>query len=119
MFIERWSIEVTFEEAKKYLSVESSRNRKKESVLRSFPLLMGLFSLTSLWYFNRFKEQPKIVTQQEWYQKKEATFADALKSMRKEIWDKNLFSMSRKTDDMIKIPREFMTFISESLAGVS
>ena len=47
-FVQRWGIEVTFEESKRFLAVESTRNRKKESVLRSFPLLMGLFSLISL-----------------------------------------------------------------------
>lgn len=102
-FVERWTIEVTFEESKRFLAVESTRNRKKESVLRSFPLLMGLFSLISLWYFNRFKEQP--------------TFADAINAMRKDIWDLNLSSMFAKNHDMKKIPRSFMAFLSDSLVG--
>jgi DDE superfamily endonuclease len=116
-FVERWTIEVTFEESKRFLAVESTRNRKKESVLRSFPLLMGLFSLISLWYFKRFKQQPKVTTAQDWYQKNQPTFADAIKTMRKEIWDQNLFSMFTKNHDMQKMPKAFMAFLSDSLAG--
>ena len=116
-FVQRWGIEVTFEESKRFLAVESVRNRKKESVLRSFPLLMGLFSLISLWYFDRFKERAKVTTAQDWYQKDQPTFADAIKAMRKEIWDLNLFSMLPKNNDIKKISRPFMAFLSDSLVG--
>ena len=116
-FVERWSIEITFEESKRFLQVESTRNRKKESVLRSFPLLMGLFSLISLWYFNRFKERPEVTTAQDWYPKTQPTFADAIKAMRKEIWNQNLFSMFAKNHNMQKIPKTFLAFLSDSLVG--
>lgn len=116
-FVERWGIEVTFEESKRFLAVESTRNRKRESVLRSFPLLMGLFSLISLWYFDRSKERAKVTTAQDWYKKDQPTFADAIKAMRKEIWDLNLFSMLPKNNDIKKIPRPFMAFLSDSLVG--
>ena len=115
--VERWTIEITFEESKRFLAVESTRNRKKKSVLRSFPLLMGLFSLISLWYFDRFKKQPKVSTAQDWYQKQQPTFADAIKAIRKEIWNQNLFSMFIKNHNMQKIPRTFMVFLSDSLVG--
>ncbi len=116
-FVERWGIEVTFEESKRFLAVESMRNRKKVSVLRSFPLLMGLFSLISLWYFDRFKERVKVTTAQDWYKKGQPTFADAIKAIRKEIWDLNLFSMLPKNNDFKKISKPFMAFLSDSLVG--
>jgi hypothetical protein len=116
-FVERWTIEVTFAESKRFLAVESTRNRKKESVLRSFPLLMGLFSLISLWYFDRFKDQPEVTTAQSWYRKEQPTFADAIKAMRKDIWDLNLFSMFTKNNNIKKTPRTFMAFLSDSLVG--
>ena len=116
-FVERWTIEVTFEESKRFLGTESTRNRKKQSVLRSFPLLMGLFSLISLWYFDRFKERPEVSTAQSWYHKEQPTFADAIGAMRKDIWDLNLFSMLPKNNNIKKIPRAFMAFLSDSLVG--
>jgi len=116
-FVERWTIEVTFEESKRFLGTESTRNRKKQSVLRSFPLLMGLFSLISLWYFDRFKERPEVSTAQSWYHKEQPTFADAIKAMRKDIWDLNLFSMLPKNNNIKKIPKTFMAFLSDSLVG--
>lgn len=116
-FVERWTIEVTFEESKRFLAVESTRNRKRESVLRSFPLLMGLFSLISLWYFDRFKKRPEVTTAQDWYPKTQPTFADAIKAIRKDIWNQNLFSMFTKNHNIKKIPRTFMAFITDSLVG--
>ena len=116
-FVERWTIEITFAESKRFLAVESTRNRKKNSVLRSFPLLMGLFSLISLWFFDRSKQLPKVITAEPWYQKTQPTFADAIKAIRKEIWNQNLFSMFTKNHNMQKIPKTFMAFISDSLVG--
>jgi len=116
-FVERWTIEVTFEESKRFLAVESTRNRKRESVLRSFPLLMGLFSLISLWYFDRCKERPEVTTAQDWYPKTQPTFADAIKAIRKDIWNQNLFSMFTKNHNIKKIQKTFIAFISDSLVG--
>lgn len=116
-FVERWTIEVTFEESKRFLAVESTRNRKKESVLRSFPLLMGLFTLISLWYFDRFKKHAEVTTAQSWYRKDQPTFADAIKAIRKDIGDSKFFSMFPKNNNIKKIPRAFMAFIFDSLVG--
>lgn len=46
----RWNIEVTFQEAKEHLGVESTRNWCKQSVLRSFPCLLGLYSIVVLMF---------------------------------------------------------------------
>jgi hypothetical protein len=116
LFVQRWSIEVTFEEARKFLAIESTRNRKKESVIRSFPFLLGLFSVISLWYFQTFKEHNHTIAQEEWYTKTEPTFADAINAIRHQLWSSSIFSMSTKTDNMIKIDASFVEFITESLA---
>lgn len=116
LFVERWSIEVTFEEARRFLQIESTRNRKKESVTRSFPFLLGLFSFISLWYFQHIKDHKETILQEPWYQKTEPTFADAITTIRAELWRTSIFSMSTKNDNMIKIAGSFVEFITESLA---
>jgi hypothetical protein len=44
----RWNIEVTFEEARAWLGLETTRHWCKQSVLRVVPLLLGLFTAVSL-----------------------------------------------------------------------
>jgi hypothetical protein len=46
----RWSIETTFQEMRFYLSLETTRSRTKNTVLRSAPCLSGLYSVVSLCY---------------------------------------------------------------------
>ena len=47
-FVMRWSIEVTFEETRAHLGVETQRQWSDKAIARTTPLLMGLFSLTTL-----------------------------------------------------------------------
>lgn len=116
LFVERWSIEVTFEEARKFLRIESTRNRKKESVTRSFPLLLGLFSIISIWYFHTVKDHAHEITQEEWYVKEQPTFVDAINAVRNELWEKSISSISIKKHNMIEIPVPIFAFMTKCLA---
>ena len=44
-FVLRWNIEVTFEETRAHLGVETQRQWSDKAIARTTPLLMGLFSL--------------------------------------------------------------------------
>lgn len=46
-FAARWNIEVTFQEVRAHLGMHTPRQRCRQSVLRTAPLLMGLFSVVS------------------------------------------------------------------------
>jgi hypothetical protein len=116
LFVARWSIEVTFEEAKKYLALESTRNRSQAAVTRSFPLLLGLFSFIAFWYFKeRSKNHPQ-PQQQSWYPKAHPTFQDAFFAIRQELWSQSIFSKSRKRQNMTELPDHFIGFLAASLA---
>lgn len=91
LYIDRWSIEVTFEEVREHLGVETQRQWSEKAIQRTTPILIGLYSLVCL-MAKRLNEIKKIdVENTAWYQKEVATFADLLKAVRMELWRDNLF----------------------------
>jgi hypothetical protein len=46
--MKRWSLEVTFEESRAHLGIETQRQWSDLATLRSTPLLFGLYSLVTL-----------------------------------------------------------------------
>ncbi len=47
-YIHRWNIEVTFQEARVHLGIETQRQWTKRAVERTTPCLFGLFTLVVL-----------------------------------------------------------------------
>jgi hypothetical protein len=47
-FVLRWQLEVTFEEARAHLGIETQRQWSELAILRTTPGLLGLFSLVTL-----------------------------------------------------------------------
>src|SRR5437016_9296938 len=47
-FMKRWSLEVTFEEGRAHLGIETQRQWADQAIERSTPLLFGLYSLVTL-----------------------------------------------------------------------
>ena len=87
----RWNIEVTFEEVRAWLGLESTRHWCKQSVLRVFPMLMGLFTAVSLiWQELSDSGHPVILHNTPCYTKKAMTFADALFAVRRAIWERQV-----------------------------
>jgi hypothetical protein len=46
--MKRWSLEVTFEESRAHLGIETQRQWSDPAIERSTPLLFGLYSLVTL-----------------------------------------------------------------------
>jgi len=81
----RWSIEVTFQEAKGRLGFEDPQNRCERAVQRTAPMALWAYSITVLWYL---AEQPRValLPAVPWYQKSVPAFSDMLAAIRREIW---------------------------------
>jgi hypothetical protein len=47
-FVKRWNIEVTLEESRAHLGVETRRQLRDAAIERTTPVLFGLFCLVSL-----------------------------------------------------------------------
>lgn len=90
LYIRRWNLEVTFEEVREHLGVETQRQWSDKAIARTTPILMGLYTIVCL-ICNRLQEETPIeVAQTAWYKKKDATFSDLLKTVRKILWKDNL-----------------------------
>ena len=85
-FILRWNVEVTFEEARAHLGLETQRQWSDLAIARTTPLILGLFSLVTLWAYQLTKDKPFPLRTSAWYVKQEPTFSDALALVRRHIW---------------------------------
>jgi hypothetical protein len=47
-YVNRWQMEVTFQEARQHLGVESQRQWSDRAIARTTPVLLGLYSLVTL-----------------------------------------------------------------------
>ena len=100
-FVLRWNIEVTFAETRAHLGVETQRQWSDKAIARTTPLLMALFSILVLVAI-KMHETKKLLVQEttSWYDKKgELTLADIVMAIRRSIWVKMYFSMSKNHEN--------------------
>jgi hypothetical protein len=114
-FVQRWQLEVTFEEARRHLGVETQRQWSDLAIGRTTPVLLGLFSLVTLFAQQRFAGPTASIRQAAWYPKARPTFSDALALLRREVWAHQAFSRSASEPDLIKVPRQFVEHLTRTL----
>jgi hypothetical protein len=115
-FVSRWQLEVTFQEVRAHLGVETQRQWSDLAIMRTTPALLGLFSLVTLWTHDLAAETPLIPATAAWYPKRHCTFSDAIAAVRREIWHHQVSFMSRCHRDSIKIPRQLWHRAANALA---
>src|SRR5436309_10753014 len=81
-FVRRWQVEVTFQEVRKSLGVESQRQWADQAIARTTPCLLALFSLVTLLADQLARQDSLPPRQDAWYRKLRPTFADALAAVR-------------------------------------
>lgn len=116
-FVMRWQVEVTFEEARRHLGVETQRQWSDKAIARTTPLLLGLFSwITLLAHAFDSSGHPIAVRQSAWYTKPLPTFSDALALVRHQLWSSlPTFPISGENPDIIKVSRPFFASLVETL----
>jgi hypothetical protein len=87
----RWPIETTFQEVRGHLGFETTRQHVANSVLRTAPCLLGLFSVVCLIFATHAQRHRVALRQRPWYHKDEPTFADAMATVRRLFWQHTLF----------------------------
>ena len=90
-FTGRWSIEVTFQEVRAYLGVETTRGWIQRTVLRAEPCLFGLYSVVALWYA-ALPERDRQNPVPTWKGKATVTFSDAITLVRRDLWARRIFA---------------------------
>jgi hypothetical protein len=68
-FVPRWNIEVTFEELRAHLGVETQRQWSDRAIERTTPCLFGLFSLVTIMAVHMVTDGQLPVVQTAWYRK--------------------------------------------------
>jgi hypothetical protein len=115
-FVSRWQVEVTFEEVRAHLGVETQRQWSDKAILRTTPILLGLYSIIALWTHDLAKARKLKPRSAAWYPKSVLTFSDAIAAVRREIWAHQISSMSRPHRDTIEIPRLIWHRMQNALA---
>src|SRR5579864_4154566 len=95
LYSSRWNIEVTFEETRALLGLETTRHWCRQSVLRVTPLVFGLFTAVALLWSKLPKCQRRCQSDTPCYRKQTLTFADALFAVRSELWRQSLLVRPR------------------------
>ena len=120
-FVLRWNIEVTFEETRAHLGIETQRQWSDKAIARTTPLLMVLLSILVLVAI-KIHTTKKLLVQEatSWYDKKgELTLADIIMIIRRSIWVKMYFSMSKNhknNTDSLKITEKNANLLIYQLA---
>lgn len=108
-FVLRWQIEVTFQEVRVHLGVETQRQWSDLAIARTTPILLGLFSWVTVVAHLLCQEHQQPVRQAAWYPKQRPTFSDAIGWVRFHLWHSTgTFCMSPSEPDIAKIPRSFI-----------
>jgi hypothetical protein len=104
-FVRRWTMEVTCEEARAPLGLETQRQWNDRAIARTTPALLSLYSVITLIAHLLIEKGASRVRSTAWYAKSDPTFSDAIALVRRHLWDHLPFSTSQQETDMMKIPR--------------
>ena len=107
----RWSVEVTFEESRAHLGLETQRQWSDQAIARTTPVLLALFSLVTLLALRLSQDGqiPGPVT--AWYHKAEPTFADCLALVRRHLWCARYLVNSTPQPEFMQLPREVLDLL--------
>ena len=116
-FVLRWQLEVTFQEVRTQLGVETQRQWSDLAIARTTPILLGLFSWTALAAHALQKHHPITQRTAAWYAKPSPTFVDAIALARRHLWlASEGFSLSAASTDTQELPATLYHRMVDSLA---
>jgi hypothetical protein len=104
-FVRRWQVEVTFQEVRKTLGVETQRQWTQQAIARTTPCLLALFSVVTLLADRLARRGTLPLPQDAWYRKARPTFTDALAAVRQHYWRHRGFRLSSRKNQVGKLPR--------------
>ncbi len=124
-FVLRWQLEVTpyqvrgrlFQEVRTHLGVETQRQWSDLAIARTTPVLLGIFSWTTLAAHGLQKQRPMTQRRAAWYDKPLPTFVDAIALVRRHLWlESEGFSTSAVDPDTQELPVALYHRLVDSLA---
>jgi hypothetical protein len=107
----RWSVEVTFEEARAHLGFETQRQWSEQAIARTSPVLLALSSLVTVLALRLSQGGQIPVPVTAWYHKTEPTFADCLALVRRHLWRARYLVNSTAEADNMQFPQEALELL--------
>jgi hypothetical protein len=114
-FVGRWDIEVTFEETREHLGLETPRGRTQNTVLRVEPSLFLLYSLVVYWY-TQIAPTAGTKIRYSWHGKQSITFSDAMIAVRRSVWEHYLFQQPTLNGCFVKLHATAKKLVFDALA---
>ena len=109
--------EVTFQDVRTHLGVETQRQWSDLAIARTTPVLLGLFSWTTLAAHALQKQRPMTQRRTAWYDKPSPTFVDAIALVRRHLWlASEGFSLSAAAPNVQELPASLYHRMVDSLA---
>lgn len=119
IFVLRWNVEVTFEETRRHMGVETQRQWSDPAIARTTPVLMGLFSLVCLMACRLLENGDLPVRHAAWYKKSDAAFSDVLAFVRRTIWAKKYFVNSKSCNERFELSLQDCEALLDQLAATA
>ena len=116
-YLLRWQVEVTFEELRAHLGMETQRQWSERAIARTTPALFGLFSVVTLAADILIGQQGGMAPRTTaWYDKTSPSFADAIALVRRHLGvQQGTFMPSERQHESIKVPRLLYRRILDTL----
>jgi hypothetical protein len=112
----RWSVEVTFEEARAHRGVETQRQWSDQAIARTTPVRLGLFSLVTLLALQLSPDGQIPVPVTAWYHKVEPTFSACLGLVRQHLWRARYLVHSPPEAEFTQFHREALDLLIHGLS---
>jgi len=101
-FVLRWQLEVTFEETRRHLGMETQRQWSDKAIDRITPCILASYSIINLMALEMIKSKGENIPIQtsSWYKKTHTTFSDVLTYLRAQILRKKYILWFDKNDEV-------------------
>jgi hypothetical protein len=115
-FTRRWQVEVTFEETRAHLGIETQRQWNPKAIQRATPVLLGLFSVVTLMADHLQQQAPGALRPRAaaWYAKGRVSFSFALAGVRAHLWQQS-FCLSGRASDSQKLRASLLHHFADLL----
>ena len=107
----RWSVEVTFEEGRAHLGLETQRQWSDQAIARTTPVLLALFSLVTVLALQVSQKGRIPVPVTAWYHTEEPTFSDCLALVRRHLWRARYLVNSAPEAELMQFPAELLDLL--------
>jgi hypothetical protein len=91
-YAQRWSLEVTFHDAKQHLGFEDPPGRTRRAVERTAPMALLLYDLIVLWYVEYAAHRSPLRVLPWYPTKRQPSFSDMLLALRRESLEETIFA---------------------------